>query len=257
MPRKRLTENNSKVASTQLLLRPAATFDAQVRAPYRHPCLRRVGASCLRRHGARWQWGEHFFQAFRQFREKKKRRPEKTTTHAAPAAARCHVHRADASAVPSPMFVSCRRVMSAQTRGAVAAEITFFPGVSPVLYIQTANTGKKKTSTHAAPAVARCHVRRADASAVPSSMFVSCRRVVSAWTRGAVAAGRKFFPCSSLAGCVVRFFKIARHIPHPQAAQLLGAPTWHFHNSHHLMQYPAREGDLQQRQRRSAVRVHL
>ena len=72
MPRKRLTENNSKVASTQLLLRPAATFDAQVRAPYRHPCLRRVGASCLRRHGARWQWGEHFFQAFRQFREKKK-----------------------------------------------------------------------------------------------------------------------------------------------------------------------------------------
>jgi len=34
---KRLTENNSKVASTQLLLRPAATFDAQVRAPYYHP----------------------------------------------------------------------------------------------------------------------------------------------------------------------------------------------------------------------------
>ena len=174
---KRLTENNSKVASTQLLLRPAATFDAQVRAPYRHPCLRRVGASCLRRHRARLQWGEHFLLAFRQFREKKKTTAARKNYNPAPAAARCHVHRADASAVPSPMFVSCRRVMSAQTQGTVAAERTFFPGVSPV---QTANTGKKKTSTHAAPAVARSHVRRADASAVPSSMFVSCRRVVSA-----------------------------------------------------------------------------
>jgi hypothetical protein len=89
------------------------------------------------------------------------------------------------------MFASCRRVMSAQTRGAVAVGRTFFPGVSPV---QREEKKAARKNYNQAPAAARCHVHRADASAVPSPMFVSCRRVMSAQTRGAVAAEITFFP---------------------------------------------------------------
>ena len=84
--------------------------------------------------------------------------------------------------------------MSAQTRGAVAVGRTFFQtGVSPVQKEEEKNTGGQK-NINPAPAAARCHVRRAEASAVPSPMFVSCRRVMSAQTQGTVAAERTFFP---------------------------------------------------------------